>query len=156
MMQRTLIILKPDCLQRNLLGEIIKRFENKGLKIAGLKMGKISDEQIIEHYSQHKDKPFFGNLQKFMQSAPVIFIVLEGYEAVESIRVIVGPTLGRKADAGSIRGDYSMSQANNIVHASDSPENAEIEIKRFFQPHELFDYYKDDWRWVYHEDERPA
>ena len=153
-MERSLIILKPDCLQRNLLGEIIKRFENKGLKIAGLKMGKISDAKIDEHYSHHKDKPFFGNLKGFMQSGPVVFIIIEGYEAIDSVRLITGPTLGRKADAGSIRGDFGMSQSHNIIHASDSVESAEVEIKRFFEPEEIFDYYKDDWKWIYAEDEK--
>ena len=154
MMEKSLIILKPDCLQRNLLGEIIKRFENKGLKIAGLKMGIISDEQINEHYSHHKDKPFFSSLKGFMQSAPVIFIAIEGYDAIDAVRVIVGPTVGRNADAGSIRGDFSMSHSNNIVHASDSAEAAEAEIKRFFNAGEIFNYEKDDWKWVYADDEK--
>ncbi|MFW0862531.1 MAG: nucleoside-diphosphate kinase [Candidatus Komeilibacteria bacterium] len=154
MMEKSLIILKPDCLQRNLLGEIIKRFENKGLKIAGLKMGRISDEQIDEHYSHHKDKPFFTGLKGFMQSAPVIFIAIEGYDAIDAVRVIVGPTVGRKADSGSIRGDFSMSHSNNIVHASDSAEAAEAEIKRFFKEDEIFTYEKDDWKWVYADDEK--
>ncbi len=149
-----MVILKPDCLQRNLLGEIIKRFENKGLKIAGLKMGQISDEKIDEHYSHHREKPFFKDLKNFMQSGPVVFMVIEGYEAIESIRTIAGPTVGRKADAGSIRGDFSMSHSHNIVHASDSAESAEAEIKRFFAPEEVFDYYKDDWKWVYADDEK--
>ena len=154
MIEKSLIILKPDCLQRNLLGEIIKRFENKGLKIAGLKMGRISDEQIDEHYSHHKDKSFFGGLKGFMQSAPVIFIAIEGYDAIDAIRAIVGSTVGRKADAGSVRGDFSMSHSNNIVHASDSAEAAEVEINRFFKPEEIFDYLKDDWKWVYADDEK--
>ena len=153
-MEKSLIILKPDCLQRNLLGEILKRFENKGLKIAGLKMGRISDEQIDEHYSHHKDKPFFGGLKGFMQSAPVIFVAIEGFDAINAVRVIVGPTVGRKADAGSIRGDFSMSHSNNIVHASDSAEAAEAEIKRFFEDGEIYDYEKDDWKWVYADDEK--
>jgi len=153
-MEKSLIILKPDCLQRNLLGEIIKRFENKGLKIAGLKMGQISDEQIDEHYSHHKDKPFFGGLKGFMQSTPVIFVAIEGYDAIDAVRVIVGPTVGRKADAGSIRGDFSMSHSNNIVHASDSVEAAKAEIKRFFKKDEIYAYKKDDWKWVYADDEK--
>jgi nucleoside-diphosphate kinase len=153
-MEKSLIILKPDCLQRNLLGEIIKRFENKGLKIAGLKMGKISNEQIDEHYSHHKDKPFFAGLKGFMQSAPVVFIIIEGYDAIDAVRLIVGPTVGRKCDAGSVRGDFSMSHSNNIVHASDSVEAAQVEIDRFFSKEEIFDYKKDDWVWVYADDEK--
>lgn len=153
-MEKTLILLKPDALQRNLVGDIINRFERKGLKIVGLKMLKISDAIIKEHYSHHVDKPFFGTLKKFMQSDPVIAIALEGLEAVAAIRLIVGATKGRVADAGTIRGDFSMSQSHNIIHASDSPENGEAEIKRFFNADELFDYKKADFELVYAEDER--
>lgn len=153
-MERTLIIVKPDALQRNLLGEIINRFERKGLKIVGLKMMAIDDLKVTEHYSHHVDKPFFQNLKNFMQSAPVVVMVLEGLEAISAIRLIVGPTKGREADAGSIRGDYAMSQQCNIVHASDSVENAEKEIKRFFKEEEIFAYKKMDFEWVYAIDER--
>ncbi len=154
MVQRSLIIVKPDALQRNLLGEIVHRFERKGLKIIGLKMMAIDDLKIEEHYSHHADKPFFGNLKKFMQSSPVVVLALEGYEAIEAIRLIVGPTKGRAADAGSIRGDFAMSVQYNIVHASDSEENANAEIDRFFKDEELFDYSKVDFDYVYGEDER--
>lgn len=153
-MERTLIIVKPDALQRNLLGEIIHRFEKKGLKLVGLKMMSIDDLKVEEHYEHHKDKPFFDSLKNFMQSAPVAVLALEGYEAIDAVRLIVGPTKGREADAGSIRGDFAMSQQCNIVHASDSVENAEAEIKRFFKEDELFDYKKMDFEWVYAEDER--
>ena len=117
-------------------------------------MGRISDEQIDKHYNHHKDKPFFSGLKGFMQSAPVIFIVIEGYDVINAVRAIVGSTVGREADAGSVRGDFSMSHSNNIVHASDSIEAADIEIKRFFAEKEVFDYPKDDWKWVYAEDEK--
>ncbi|MBU2235669.1 nucleoside-diphosphate kinase, partial [Patescibacteria group bacterium] len=110
MKQRTLVIIKPDTLQRNLLGEVISRFERKGLKILGLKMISIDDALIAEHYEHHKAKPFFNDLKRFMQSAPVVVMVLQGYGAVEAVRLIVGPTSGREADAGSIRGDLSMSK----------------------------------------------
>ncbi|MFH1426221.1 MAG: nucleoside-diphosphate kinase [Candidatus Kerfeldbacteria bacterium] len=153
-MERTLIIMKPDCLQRNLLGEIITRFERKGLKIVGLKMEQISDLKIDEHYAHHKDKPFFAGLKGFMQAAPVVLMVLEGLEAVEAVRLITGETKGRAADGGTIRGDFSMSMQANIVHASDSVENAELEVKRFFKEEELFEYNKMDAEWVYSEDER--
>lgn len=153
-MEQTLILLKPDALQRNLVGEIISRFERKGLKIVGLKMLKISDTVIQEHYAHHVDKPFFGNLKKFMQSDPVIAIALEGLEAIAAVRLIAGATKGRAADAGTIRGDFSMSQSHNIIHASDSPENGLTEIKRFFNAEELFDYKKVDYELVYAEDER--
>lgn len=153
-MEKSLILLKPDALQRNLVGDIINRFERKGLKIVGLKMLKISDAIIKEHYAHHIDKPFFGTLKKFMQSDPVIAIALEGLEAVAAVRLITGATKGREADAGTIRGDFSMSQSHNIIHASDSPESGETEIKRFFSAEELFDYKKADYELVYAEDER--
>lgn len=152
-MERTLIIIKPDALQRNLLGEIIHRFERKGLKIIALKMSTISDEKVREHYAHHAEKPFFPKLKGFMQSAPVVFMVLEGLEAVNAVRLIAGETKSRAADAGTIRGDFAMSMQANIVHASDSVENAEKEVARFFEPRELHEYKKMDVDWVYSEDE---
>ncbi len=152
-LQRTLIIVKPDALQRNLLGRIITRFEEKGLKIAGMKMMQLSDEILDEHYAHHKDKHFFDDLKGFMKSSPVVLLVLEGVDVIETVRLIVGPTNAREAQAGSIRGDFAMSKSNNIVHASDSLETAKVEIARFFKPEELFDYRKDDWNWVYSEEE---
>lgn len=152
--ERTLIIIKPDAMQRNLLGEIISRFERKGLRITGLKMMAIDDLKIGEHYEHHKDKPFFDGLKKYMQSAPVAVMVLSGLNAVAATRLIVGPTRGYEADAGSIRGDFSMSGQCNIVHASDSAENAEKEIYRFFNEDELFEYKKIDFEFIYGEDER--
>lgn len=152
-MERTLVLLKPDSLQRNLLGEIISRFEKKGLKIIGLKMMKLNDELLNEHYAHHKDKPFFKNLVNFMESSPVVAMVLEGVEAVSAVRLLSGPTLGRKADAGSIRGDYCMSQQQNIIHASDSHENAQKEIWRFFSQDEIFDYQKIDLTAIYTQEE---
>lgn len=153
-MERTLIIIKPDALHRNLLGEIIHRFERKGLKIVGLKMGLITDEKVKEHYAHHVEKPFFPKLKAFMQSAPVVFMVLEGLDAVEAVRLITGETKGRTADAGTIRGDFAMSMQANIVHASDSAENGRKEIERFFEGDELHEYDKNDTSWVYSEDER--
>lgn len=152
-MERTLIIVKPDALQRNLLGEIIHRFEQKGLKIVGLKMMAIDDVKVTEHYEHHKDKPFFQNLKKYMQSSPVVVLALEGVEAISAVRLIVGPTKGREADAGSIRGDFAMSAQCNIVHASDSVDSAKKEIKRFFKKDEIFSYEKMDFSWVYGADE---
>ena len=153
-MERTLIIIKPDALQRNLLGEIISRFEKKGLKIIGLKMMTIDATKIKEHYAHHLNKPCFKSLKNFMQSSPVIIIALEGLEAVKAVRLIVGPTKGREADAGSIRGDLSMSGQCNIVHASDEIKIAKEEINRFFNKKELFTYDKLDFQFVYGEDER--
>ncbi|MBU4223896.1 nucleoside-diphosphate kinase [Patescibacteria group bacterium] len=152
--EKTLIIIKPDAMQRNLLGGIISRFERKGLRITGLKMMAIDDLKISEHYEHHKDKPFFDGLKKYMQSAPVAVMVLSGLNAVAATRLIVGPTKGYEADAGSIRGDFSMSGQCNIVHASDSAENAEKEIYRFFNEDELFEYKKIDFEFIYGEDER--
>ena len=147
-MERTLIILKPDAIQRNLMGEIISRFEKKGLKIIGMKMVELDDLKLEEHYEHHKDKPFFGNLKKFMKSSPVLLIALEGYDVVKAVRIIVGSTKPIEADSGTIRGDLAMTNWN-LVHASDSSETAEVEIKRFFNEDELFDYRKGNWEMVY-------
>lgn len=152
--ERTLIIIKPDALQRNLLGEIIRRFERKGLKITGMKMIQLEDLLLDDHYAHHKDKSFFESLKKFMKSSPVLVMVLSGFNAINAIRIIVGPTKGYEADAGSIRGDFSISGQANIVHASDSRESAQKEIERFFKPEELFDYQKVDFEFVYGEEER--
>lgn len=153
-MERTLIIVKPDAIQRGLLGEITSRFERKGLKIVAMKMGQVSDAQITEHYGHHADKPFFPGLKAFMQSAPVVFMVLEGVEAIESVRLLAGETNSRTADAGTIRGDLAMSMQANVVHASDSPEAAAAEVARFFSEEEIVDYAKAGLEWVYSADER--
>src|SRR3989338_1244682 len=147
--ERTLIIIKPDAIQRNLLGEIIKRFEQKGLKIIGLKMTELGDVLLENHYAHLKDKPFFESLKKYMKSSPVIVMALSGFNAVSATRLIVGPTRGYEADAGSIRGDFSISGQANIVHASDSVDNAEEEIKRFFIDGELFEYRRLDYQFIY-------
>jgi nucleoside-diphosphate kinase len=152
--ERTMIIIKPDAMQRNLLGEVISRFEKKGLKIIGLKMMQLEDVLLDEHYAHHKDKPFFESLKKYMKSSPVVVLVLSGFNAVSATRLIVGPTRGYEADAGSIRGDFSISSQTNIVHASDSKEVAEVEIRRFFKPDELFEYKKIDFEFIYGEEER--
>ncbi|MBD3300592.1 MAG: nucleoside-diphosphate kinase [Candidatus Moranbacteria bacterium] len=152
-MERTLVIIKPDGLQRNLVGQIISRFERKGLKMVGMKMMKISDLKIEEHYGKYKDKPFFKGLKNFMQSAPVIAIVLEGLEAIEAARFITGSTKAREADAGTIRGDFAMGLQTNLVHVSDPKEDPEAEIKRFFGAEDLLDYDKIDFRYLYSSDE---
>ncbi len=152
--EKTLIIIKPDALQRNLLGEIIHRFERKGLRITGMKMIKLEDALLDEHYCHHKGKPFFESLKNFMKSAPVIVMVLSGLNAVSAVRLIVGPTKGYEADAGSVRGDFSISGQANIVHASDSVETADAEIRRFFKEDELFEYKRADYEFVYGEEER--
>lgn len=147
--ERTLIIIKPDAIQRNLLGEILHRFERKGLKIIGLKMTKLTEETLNDHYGHHKDQIFFPEVKEFMKSSPVVCMALEGYNAINASRLIVGPTKGYEAEAGSIRGDFSLSTMSNIVHASDSLEAGEIEIKRFFADDELFDYSKIDYPYLY-------
>lgn len=148
-MERTLILCKPDALQRNLLGEVISRFERKGLKIVGLKMMRLDDVLLNDHYQHHQDKPFFDNLKSFMKSSPVVAMVLEGQEAVAAVRLIVGATRGAEADAGTIRGDLAMT-TQNIVHASDSVDNAVTEIRRFFnEDQEIFEYTKWDTDLIY-------
>jgi nucleoside-diphosphate kinase len=154
MMERSLVILKPDCVQRNLVGEIISRLEKKGLKIVGIKMVHLSDEVLKEHYAHIAEKPFYPSVKEFMQASPVMVMALEGFEVVEVLRLILGQTKGRTADVGSIRGDYSMSVAANLVHASDSVENAKIEINRFFKAEELFDYKRIDVDFLYTSDEK--
>lgn len=149
--EKSLIIIKPDAVQRNLVGEIIGRFERKGLKIVGLKMMSIEDAILEEHYAHIADKPFFPGIRDFMKSCPVFVMAVEGINAVSSIRILVGPTKAWEADAGTIRGDYSLSTQSNIVHASDSVESGEVEVKRFFREDEIFSYEKIDTDFVYAE-----
>lgn len=139
-MEKTLVILKPGCLMRGLAGEIISRFEKKGLRLAGLKMIWLTDEILDEHYAHLSQKPFFNRIKNGMKAAPVIVCCLEGLEAIRVVHEMAGKTNGRDALSGTIRGDYSMSIQENIVHTSDSPETAESEIKRFFVESELFEY----------------
>jgi nucleoside-diphosphate kinase len=137
---RTAVLVKPDGLQRGLIGEIIGRFERKGLKLVGLKMVNLSDDQLSEWYAEHKDKSFFGDLKSFMASMPIVAMVWEGVDAVPVVRKLVGTTLGREAEAGSIRGDFGMSQQFNLIHASSSGEDAEREISIVFGQDEVFSY----------------
>ncbi len=139
-MEKTLIILKPDALQRSLVGEIIGRLERKGLQLIGLKMIRLDDAILRSHYAHIVDKPFYKDVESFMQSSPVIVLALEGYECIESVRLIVGATNPREADAGTIRGDLAIGNGRNLIHASDSRENGEKEVKRFFHTDELFAY----------------
>jgi len=137
---RTAVLVKPDGLQRGLIGEIISRFEKKGLKLVGLKMLNMTDEQLSDWYAEHKDKSFFGDLKSFMGSMPIVAMAWEGIDAVPVVRKLVGTTLGREAEAGSIRGDFGMSQQFNLIHASATKEDGEREIKIVFDDSELFDY----------------
>ncbi|HEY0979801.1 MAG TPA: nucleoside-diphosphate kinase [Candidatus Paceibacterota bacterium] len=147
--ERSLIIIKPDAIQRSLVGQIITRFENKGLKIIGLKMMHLSDVVVEDHYSHIKDKPFFPRIKKFMTSSPVIVMAVAGIKAIDSIRIIVGPTKSYEAAAGTLRGDLALSMQSNVVHASDTIENAQAEIKRFFEDNEIVDYDKIDTTYIF-------
>ena len=138
---RTAVLVKPDGLQRGLIGEIIGRFERKGLKLIGLKMVRMSDEMLDQWYVEHKDKSFFSDLKSFMGSMPIVAMAWEGIDAVPVVRKLVGTTLGREAEGGSIRGDFGMSQQMNLIHASSSNEDAEREIAIVFGEDELFDYH---------------
>ena len=153
MLEKTLVILKPCTIQRSLIGEVITRFERKGLRLCGMKMTQLTDDVLSEHYSHLSSKPFFQRVKDSMMACPVIVCCYEGVDAIEAVRTITGPTTGRKAPAGTIRGDYSMSFQENIVHASDSPETAEIELKRFFAPEEIFDYKLSTFDFLYANDE---
>lgn len=137
---RTAVLVKPDGLQRGLIGEIITRFERKGLKLIGLKMVAMTDEQLSDWYAEHKEKSFFGDLKSFMGSYPIVAMVWEGIDAVPVVRRIVGTTLGREAEAGSIRGDFGMSQQYNLIHASANGVDAAREIDIVFDEDELHSY----------------
>lgn len=139
-MEKTLVILKPCTIQRGLIGEIISRFEKKGLILIGMKMTWLTDEILSEHYAHLKDRPFFQRVKDAMDVCPVIVCCWKGVDAVQVVRNLAGATNGRNAAPGTIRGDYSMSVQENIVHASDSQETAVIELQRFFKEDELFDY----------------
>lgn len=152
-MEKTLVILKPCTLQRGLIGEIISRFEKKGLRLSGMKMEWITDELLSEHYAHLKDKPFFQRVKDSMRVCPVILCCWEGLNAIEVVHNMAGKTNGRQAIPGTIRGDYSMSVQENIIHTSDSPETAEIEVRRFFKNEELFNYRLDNIRSIYADDE---
>ena len=146
-MERTLIILKPDAVQRRLCGEIIRRFEHKGLKLVGLKLGTISRELAETHYAAHREKPFYPGLVRFMTSGPVVLIALEGPRAIEVVRKLMGKTFGHQAEPGTIRGDFGISSQFNLVHGSDAPESAGRELRLFFEPGELlaYDLLDDPW-----------
>ena len=136
-MERTLVLCKPDCMQRNLAGEVIARLEKAGLRLTGAKMMRLTAAVLTEHYAHLKDKPFFPEIVGFMQSSPVLGLIFQGNGAVAKVRELLGPTDSRKAAKGTIRGDFGTDNMRNIAHASDSVENAELEVKRFFRPEEV-------------------
>lgn len=139
-MEQTLIIFKPSAVERNLVGEILSRFERKGLIICGMKMMQLDEAILRQHYAHLVDKPFFSEILNSMTASPVIVACLKGIDAINVVRLMTGPTNGRVAPAGTIRGDFAMSNQENILHASSSPEDAEAEINRFFSTQEIFDY----------------
>ena len=139
-MQKTLVLIKPSAIQRSLVGEVVSRFEKKGLQIIGFKMMTLSDDLLKTHYAHLVEKPFFKRIKDSMQVTPVFALALKGVDAVEVVRKMSGTTNGRNAAPGTIRGDLSMSVQENIVHTSDSPENAAIELDRFFNKDEIFEY----------------
>ncbi|MEO8105625.1 MAG: nucleoside-diphosphate kinase [Candidatus Saccharibacteria bacterium] len=153
-MERTLIIAKPDAVQRGLIGEIIARMERKGLKLIGMKMATLDEAMLRSHYAEHIAKPFYAGLEEFMKSSPVVLMAWEGYECIESIRILVGATNPRQADAGTIRGNFAIGRGRNLIHASDSKESGELEVANFFDENELFSYDKSEYIYIYEHSER--
>ncbi len=147
MMERTLIILKPDAIQRRLVGEIIQRFERKGLRLAAMKLSRVDRERAEKHYEAHQDKGFYPSLVEFITAEPVVILVIEGFLAIEVCRKLMGKTFGYEAEPGTIRGDYGISNQYNLVHGSDSPESAKREIDIFFSPQEILEYRLIDDAW---------
>lgn len=138
--ETTLILLKPDCVAKGLNGEVLKRFEAEGFRVRGCKMMQLTDELLKEHYSHIADKPFFPDVATFMKSAPVIAVALSGENIIAHVRDLLGPTDSKAAPKGTIRGDFGDDKMTNVVHASDSPEAATVELKRFFKDGEIFSY----------------
>ena len=148
-MEQTLIILKPDAIQRRLIGRIIQRFEDKGLAVVGMKLRQISRDLAERHYAPHKDKPFYPGLIDYITGGPVVVMVLQGQRSIDIARRLMGKTFGYEADPGTIRGDLGATRTYNLVHGSDSPESAAGEIALYFTPEELLDYAPIDHRWVF-------
>jgi nucleoside-diphosphate kinase len=153
-MQRTLILFKPDAVQRRLCGKLLTRLEEKGLKVVGLKMLQVTKELSARHYAEHVSKPFYPLLESFITSGPVVALVVEGPKAVQVVRGMMGPTNGADAAPGTIRGDFGVSRQMNLMHGSDSPEAAEKEIAVYFKPEELLSYESTLAGWVCAADEK--
>ncbi len=147
-MQQTLILLKPDCVQRRLVGTVVRRFEAKGLRLVAMKLVQASRSLAEKHYAVHKGKPFYDSLLHFLTAGPTVALVLEGREAVAVVRGLMGPTDGTKAAPGTIRGDFALSVQNNLIHGSDSADNAAAEIALWFRPEELVGWQPADTAWV--------
>ena len=150
-MERTLILVKPDGMQRGLAGEIVARLERRGLRIVGLRMFQMEEAVARRHYSEHEDKPFFGGLISYITSGPIVAAVLEGTRAVEVVRKTMGATNPAKAEPGTIRGDLGLEMGRNLIHGSDSLESAKREIALFFGEGELHGYKRDIDRWIFEE-----
>lgn len=154
-MERTLVLLKPDAVQRGLIGPILARFESKGLKIVGLKMRRFPQALLQKHYEAHKERPFFPALVEFMSSGPAVALVLEGKNAIDVTRRLMGKTNAAEAEPGTIRGDFALSRSNNLVHGSDSPEAAKRELALFFpDASEVCEWNAPEFPWVYSAEER--
>lgn len=149
MIERSFVMLKPDAVLRRLMGAVLARFEERGLKILTLKMMEISEDLAKEHYLEHREKPFFNDLVSYVTSAPVLVMVIEGDECISLIRKMVGATNPKEADLGTIRGDYAIDTGRNIIHASDSPESAKREITLFFKDYEICRYTLPDENLIY-------
>ena len=139
-MERTLVLLKPDCVERRMMGQIISRFENKGLNIVAMKMLRVTPELAKQHYAEHVEKPFYPGLEAFITGAPVVAMIIQGLEAIRVVRDMLGATNGLNAAAGTIRGDFSSSRQMNLVHASDGTEAANREMELYFSSNEICDY----------------
>jgi nucleoside-diphosphate kinase len=152
-MERTFVLLKPDCVQRRLVGRIYTRFEDKGLNVVALKMLRVTPDLAKQHYAEHVSKPFYPALEKFITGGPVIAAVVEGLEVIRVVRELLGPTSGLKAPGGTIRGDFSSSRQMNLVHASDGPEAAQREIGLYFKESEICGYSPTVLPWLKADDE---
>ncbi len=148
-MDRTFVMVKPDGVQRGLVGDIVSRFERRGLKVAGLKMLTVSEELAKRHYAEHAAKPFFPNLVSFIRSGPVVAMVIEGKDAVPVVRSMVGATNPASSSPGTIRGDFALDMGRNVIHASDSPDSAKREISLYFDSSEIAAYKRIDEQWLY-------
>ena len=147
--QRTLVFLKPDAVQRGLVGEVIQRFEKRGFQIVGLKMMRLSEVFVRQHYAAHEGKDFYEPLVRYVISGPIVAMVVEGKNAVRVVRAMMGETFGSESPPGTIRGDFALSNRYNLIHGSDTPESAAEEIARFFRPDELVTHPEDSLRWLY-------
>jgi nucleoside-diphosphate kinase len=152
-METTLLILKPDAVQRGLIGRVIARFEDKGLTIAGMKLMRIPRELAERHYAPHKGKPFYAGLLDYITAGPVVILAVRGQRAIDISRRLMGKTFGFEAEPGTIRGDFGASKTYNLIHGSDSPQTAEFEIGLYFEPQELINYARPAHAWTFKENE---